>query len=269
MQEHNRAMVLNHPENYDLGFAPLSYSIEPDTYVELLSSTDFMCRVLADSVRTDDGSFAGTYYEYLVYHYQYSAIRSLKRLIKGQTTPAPGTPIAPLDPFYLRGEAAQALVLAQKSVSAEVDKQTKLVTITVKAHDCLVAAMLARNVADELEKFASEYYLRKTRQIYEHLLIQIDHTYAEYQAALARGDQHQAAMLGDAYNSFSRQAIVLQAQMRDYLFFTPLQNASVPLEKTELPHMFLAICITLLSLIAAILFICRRELPLSALLVDP
>ncbi|MBO4578146.1 MAG: hypothetical protein J5688_05495 [Paludibacteraceae bacterium] len=259
-EEVYRTLTLNRPENYDLGLSAIAYSISPDDYVGLVVSTDFICRVLATPVMTADTSFTGTYYEYLETQYRYPWHKALMRLIRGKHSAEVGEALPALDPFYPRGRVAEAIGLAQKSIKCYVDRQTRLTTLTIKAQDPLVAAMVAQAVAETLQQFTSEYYFDKTGRVYEHLQEQIAFVHAEYLEALKSGDTRYAAMLDEAHTSFVRQAIILNAQMRYCQVFSTLSNASVPTEKAGPHHLTIALVATVLVALIALCLICRKEL---------
>lgn len=258
--EVERAMTINHPENFDLGLAPLAYSIVPDDYVEVINSTDFLCKLLLTPVLTKDSSFAGTYYEYLATQYRYPWHKSIKRFLQGKKQPLPGEPLPELDAFYPKGLVAEVIALTRKNIGCEVDHTTKLTTISVVAQDPLVAALVAQATSDNLQQVTSQYYLSKSEEVYEHIQDQLVFLHAEYNEAMEHNDQAYAEMVSQAYTSFRRQAIVFNAQLRYYRVFTTLNNVSVPTEKAGPRHLTLAVIGTFLLTLLAILCICHREL---------
>ena len=258
--DNERSLTLNRPENFDLGLSMLMYSIVPDDYDEVVASSEFLCRVLATPVVTADSSFSGTYYEYLATQYRYPIHKAFVRLLRGKHQAQVGEPLPALDPFYPRGRADEAIGLARKNIDCEIDRLTKLTTITVKAQDPLVAALIAQSAADNLKQFTAEYYLGKTEQAYEHLQEQIAFVHAEYLEAVKAGDNSYATMLDEAYNSFTRQAIMLNVQMRYYQTFTTLGNACVPSEKAGPHHITIALLAMIIIGLLALCIICRREL---------
>lgn len=258
--ENNRTTVLNRPELFDLGLAPLAYSIEAQDYGEIIRSSDFLGHVLNTPVVTADSSFSGTYYAYLVTQYRYSWLQSFIRFLRGARRYDADKPLPTFDPFYPRGVAAEALGLARGSISCSADRRTSLTTITVRAQDKLVAALVAQAVSDHLKEVTSEYFLSKTERVYEHLQEQIALTRADYEFAKSQGDKEYAAMLYDAYRAFERQAIILNAQMRYYQIFTTLYNVSVPTSPAGPRHMLVACFGTIVLTLLALLIICWREL---------
>lgn len=258
--ESNRAFTLNRPENFDLGLTAQVYSIDPDDYAEITGSTEFLCRVLATPVMTKDSSFCGSYYEYLVTHYRYSWLQSCKRLLHGTRQPQPGEPLPALDPFYPKGVAAEAISLAGRSISCDVDRHTQLTTISVNAQDPLVAALVAQSAADNLKRFNTEYLYDKSDRVFQHLQDQMAGIHAEYKEALLMGDEAYAAMLSEAYDSFQRQAIIFSTQLRYMDIFTTLNNVTVPRQPAGPHHLLTALLATVLATLLAMLCICRREL---------
>ena len=255
-----RTLTVNRPENYDLGVSPLSYSIGAKDYPEVVHSTEFICRILNTPVVTEDSTFVGTYYAYLATQYRYPWLKACSRFLHGKSPIPEGAALPKLDPFYPKGIAADAVCLAQNDIRCDVDRHTSLITLSVKAQDPLVAALVAQAVTDNLQQFAADHFLSKTEQLYQSLQEHIVLTYSDYEQAQREGDDARAAMLHDAYRAFQRQAIVLNAQMRYNQMFTTLGNVTVPSEKSG-PHRILTAALgTLIVAFLALLVICRREL---------
>ena len=256
----SRSITLNHPENYDLGLAPLRYSIVPDDYDELVASTAFLCKVLAAKVKTKDNSFEGTYYEYLIKHHRNTWAASCKQWLKGSNIAQAEDELPELDPFQPKQHAAIAISRAKKSISCSINHQTKLVTITVKEQDPMVAALVAQATSDELNRFTTDYYTDKVKQTYQLLQTQIELMRAQYEEAARAGDNGRASMLHDACISFERQAIMQNALAHNYKMFTTLKNVTVPTQKAGPKHLVTAIAVTLVALVLAMLVIYRKEL---------
>ena len=265
--ESYRALTLNRPENYDLGLVAMDYSIVPEDYDEVIQSTAFLCNILSTPVTTADSGFEGTYYEYLITQQRYSWYTRFMHFVHGRKQPVVGEPLPALDPFRPQGLAREAINAARKSIGFSIDHRTKLITLSVKGQDALVTALVTQAVADELNQFASDYFLGKTKHLYLHLQSQIEQTTAEYQLCLQQGDNVRAAMLRDACYAFQRQAIILNAQMQNHRLFTTLNNVTVPGSVAGPRHLAVACIATLLILILVLLCICRHDL--YAILTSP
>ena len=258
--ESYRTFTFNRPENYDLGFAPLSNSIVAQDYPEVVSSTEFICRILNTPVVTVDSGFTGTYYSYLVTQHRNSLPKACLRLLRGKSRPTEGEPLTELNPFYPKGWAAYAIGLAQEDICCDVDRHTKRITLSVDAQDPLVAAIVTQSVADNLKQFTSDYFFEKTERLYEHLQEQMAFVHAEYKEALRYGDNTYSAMLDQAYNAFQRQALVLNAQIREQQMFLTLNNVTVPADKAGPHRVLFALVMTIIVAVFVLLHICRREL---------
>lgn len=258
--DNNRVITLNRPENYDLGITQTVSGISPEDYDQVIGSTAFLCQVLSTPVMTKDTSYTGTYYEYLATQYSYPLHKIIMRAIRGRKQAQVGEPLPDLDPFYLRGYAAEAMALAQKSISCTTSRRTYMTQIDVEAQDPLVAAMVAQSVIEHLEDFAEKAYVGKLEVMYRNLDTQIHRTYMDYEESLQQGDTTRAAMLSDACSSFERQAIVLNAQMQKHKMFSVLMNPSVPMQKAGPHRISIAVILTMLIGAFAILCICWREL---------
>lgn len=258
--EQNRVMTINRPENYDLGIAQLMNSVSAEDYDQIVSSTNFICSILQTPVMTRDSSFSGTYYAYLATQYRYPWHKAVMRFLRGKKRPAVGDPLPAPDPFYLRGITADAYSLANKHIFCGTDRRTLLTTIIVEEQDPLVAAQVAQSVLDNLEKFLTDYHLHRFNSLRTGLENQLRLTHDEQQAALQAGDKERADMLAEACRSFERQTIILRAQTQDVTKLAILHNVSVPTQKAGPHHITIAVIVTLLLTMFAMLWICRKEL---------
>jgi len=258
--EGNRVLTLNRPENYDLGIVQTSTNVSPEHMNQITASTSFLCKVLETPVMTSDSSFTGTFYEYLTTEYRAPIHEIILRWLRGKKHAESVNELPPLDPFYPRGYAAEAVNLARKLIECDVDRRTFLTIIDVKTQDRLVSALIAQSVIDILEKFAAEIPVKKMEVLHNNLQEYIHQTYMSYESALEQGDSAHAAMLLEACASFERQAIVLSGQKQNYKMFSVLKNASVPTEKSGPHHILTALIATILLTLLALLWICRREL---------
>ena len=107
------------------------------------------------------------YYEYLIKHHRNTWAASCKQWLKGTNTANVEGELPELDPFQPKQLAAIAISRAKKSISCSINHQTKLVTITVKEQDPMVAALVAQATADELNRFTTDYYTDKVKQTYQ------------------------------------------------------------------------------------------------------
>ena len=258
--EQNRVMTLNRPENYDLGIAQLMNSVSAEDYCQIVSSTKFLCQVLQTPVMTRDSIFSGTYYAYLATQYRYPWHKAVMRFLRGKKRSLPDEALPEPDPFYLRGVAADAYSLASKHISATTDRRTLLFTISVEAQDPLVAALVAQSVQDNLENILTDYHNQRFDALRKGLDEQLRITEDERQAALEAGDKERAAMLAEACRAFERQAIILRAQVQNVKKLAVLRNVSVPTQKAGPHHITLAVIITALVTLFALIWICRKEL---------
>lgn len=256
----NRVFTMGRSEDYDLNYTLSVNAINPEDYEFILSSTDFLCTILQTPVMTKDSLFVGSYYEYLVNCHRYTWLESLFRLVRGQRRPEPGVSLPAADPFYLRGYAAEAVSLARKALSSETNRRTAAVTLRVREQDPLVAALVARATTEELEAFMTRYHYSKRLALGKAMREKVAETHQAYESAIARGDQAEAALLRDAYQSFQRQAIILEAQAREEKTLYVLHNASVPTEKAGPHHLLMAIAGCFVISFVVLLWICRKEL---------
>lgn len=258
LDEH-RVTTLQRPENFDLGIVNTDISIRSANYPQILQATTYQQAVLMDTVVTADGSFRGTYYEYLATRHRLSLWERIRLHDTHGFMASDLSELNAIDPFYPTHIAALAMMKMRQMVTFNVDRVTNLVTISAVAQDPMVAAMVARNAGIELEAFMHRYQEEKHTEQVEYMHQLVCDTRAKYQSALIE-HADDAPMLHDAYISFMRQAIIVEAQQVPNRTFTVTRNASTPTIKVAPKRFTAAIIVTAFAALLALCIVARTEL---------
>lgn len=187
-----RAMTMHQPEAYDLGILRTENAIDEEAYGTIIHSDAFLQGLLDMNVRTIDGSWEGRYEDYCL------------RESKPQKKEAEHIEDQRIH-WKNRGQEAIKKSLS-KAIKAELDYETRLVTITCTDHDPLVATTIAENVEEQLKKYIEAYQQGKM----EEALAQLSAATAQ---AKAEWEQDRTKEKEAIYTSFARQEVVYKAQM--------------------------------------------------------
>jgi hypothetical protein len=257
-------------------------AIVPTFYPDLMKSTDFIVPLFDVVVSTADGSFKGSYKDYLLKKqdapWWNKLFLSLKQKLSSKPMPTVGE--ERVDPFRLTKGQEMLVMAIEGSISCSIDEKTDVISLTVTAQDALVAAQLANAVKAKLQEFIIEYRTKKTRIEMEHMQKVANDTHQRYIAAqkayAAYADTHQDVELASyrvkeeelendlqaAYNAYST-AKLQETMARGKLLsrtpaFTTLQNATVPLKPTGPKRMiFVVFMLLLVFLIQSVVYVIK------------
>lgn len=262
-----------------------SDALTPTSYPDLMKSTDFIVPLLFSEVKTADGKFTGTYRDYLTkkqkqpwwdvamfYTKEFFSKKKVDNSINSDT----------FDPFRLTRPQSELVDAVTANISCMVDKKTDVITITTKAQDPLVAALLADTVKKHLQEFIIEYRTHKARIELERIQKIAANAYADYQKKqreyAAYSDSHQNVVLAEykvkeedlenelqlAYNTYSaakaQEAIAQSKLLSRTPAFTTLQNATVPIRPAGPKRLMTAIAMALLCIIGMSVYYVSKEL---------
>lgn len=155
------------------------------------------------------------------------------------------------------------------SIGCGVDEKTGIVSISVKAQDPLVAAVMANNVKEELQDFLTRYRTEKIKNELKHATELCDSAYIDYIKAQRDYadyvDKHQVLtrqsykveemrlsgemqMALEIYNALYQQKLFSESELQKRTpAFTTLQNATVPVKPTGPKRMITVLAMTILS----------------------
>ena len=233
-------------------------AIYPTLYPDVIRSTDFMSGLFDVDVRTADGTFAGTYYEYLSKHYRRPFWLNVKIQVKkwiNKLRPKsklsrPTTMGDELNTFWFSTKQSEIITLMRDNITCNVDKRTDVVSISVMAQDPLVAATMADSVRMHLQAFMTEYRTKKASSdmvYYNQLMEEEREAYMQARKAFVNySDSHhdiqqeayrvEANYLEEemnlhysAFTSYQKQYIAAQSKLQENTpIYTTLQSAVVP-----------------------------------------
>lgn len=168
-------------------------AIYPTLYPDLFESTEFLCRILAIQVVSEDGSINTSYYDYMKNHQQKNwltypfkkAVSSIKKLFVKKKSVAVGSPDG-LNPFKLSEDDYNLVEKVKDKIACNHDKKTDVTTICIEDQDPYVAACLADSVCLRLQSFITDYRTGKARMDADFYKMLYDSAYAEYEVVLKK-----------------------------------------------------------------------------------
>jgi uncharacterized protein involved in exopolysaccharide biosynthesis len=179
-------------------------AIYPELYPQIISSTPFLCDIMAMPVESKDGDLKTDMYHYLRFEQKEAwwttCIQAPIRLVKRITTHKVDTimPTSGSDMMLTRPQQMTMKSL-DKKIRVDVDKGNNVITLDVTMQDPLIAAVVARQVSDNLQKYVEDYRTAKARKdltYTETLFIEAQNKYYNAQQSYARyADQHQNMVL--------------------------------------------------------------------------
>lgn len=259
--------------NLGTSTASSSSAIVPEFYPDIIKSTDFMVGLMNAFVESRDGEFSGTYAQYLISRekspWWWVLIAKAKRIFAKKREPFNTSEDYKVDPFALTQAEYDIIKSMSASIGCNVDEKTGVISISVKAQDPLVAAVMANNVKEKLQEFLTKYKTEKIKNELKHATELCDAAYADYikaQEAYARFmDKHQAItrqsykveemrlsgemqMALEIYNALYQQKLYSESELQKRTpAFTSLQNATVPVKPTGPKRMITVLIMTILS----------------------
>lgn len=247
-------------------------AIVPELYPDIVASTDFLVSIMESEVESQDGEFKGTYGEYILKREKYPwwsrAMGKFMSLFK----PAPEPYAAngrKVDPFRLTLGEFNLLKRVSSSIGCQVDEKSGVISLSAKAQDPYVAAMLANALKAKLQYFMTEYRTGKNRNELEHAVAMCDTAYVNYIDAQRRYaeyvDKHQGLskqaykveeerlsgemqLAFSMYNSLCQHKLLAEAELQKSTpVFTALQNATVPVKPAGPKRMITTIAMTIVG----------------------
>lgn len=248
-------------------------AIVPDFYPDIIQSTDFMVGLMDANVESSDGEFNGTYAQYVISREKspwWSVLLSkVKQLFSAKKEPFNTSEDYKVNPFALTRSEYDIIRKMSSSIGCGVDEKTGIVSISVKAQDPLVAAVMANNVKEELQDFLTRYRTEKIKNELKHATELCDSAYIDYIKAQRDYadyvDKHQVLtrqsykveemrlsgemqMALEIYNALYQQKLFSESELQKRTpAFTTLQNATVPVKPTGPKRMITVLAMTILS----------------------
>lgn len=262
-------------------------ALYPELYPQIISSTPFLCELLALEVESKDGELKTTVCDYLKNHQRKpwwgmaisSSIKCVGKLfgVKADSLviPTPNNMLA-LDKAQLK-----VLKAAEELVAVDVDKGNSVITLRVTTQDPKISALLVEAVSQNLQAYIGQYRSAKSRKdlAYTEKLYQeskdkyykAQHEYAQYcdqhmgvvkkqyQIELERLANEQNLAF-DVYNQIAQQLELARAKVAES---TPvcvvIQPAVVPYKASSPQKMMMGLLYMFLAFFGTAAWIIIKE----------
>lgn len=249
-------------------------ALYPELYPQIVSSTPFLCDLMALPVETKDGDLKTSLYKYLVLHQKMPWWNSIVKVpmdwIKGCFGANAVDTVAPVaSNMHLTRKQYLMLEALSKRIAVNVDKGNMVITLNVTMQDPVVAAHVASVVSANLQEYIGTYRSAKARKdlaYAETLYIEAQEKYYAAQQAYAKYvDQHQGVvkmqhqieqdrlsneldLTFNVYNQLAQQVEVARAKVAES---TPvcvvMQPAIVPVKASSPKKMMMGLLFVFLA----------------------
>ncbi|MBR1838261.1 MAG: chain-length determining protein [Bacteroidaceae bacterium] len=269
----------------NVGSSSSSDAIVPMFYPDLIGSTDFLVPLFDVPITTKDGTYKGTYAEYITTQQKAPWWTIEINKLKDRIAPPPVSEsrgaAEPINPFALTFAEDAVMRAIKASITCTVDKKTDVITLTTTAQDPLVAALIADTVRERLQDFIIQYRTSKARHDLAHAQMLCEKSHKDYlakQKAYATFvDANQDLVLETfkakekdledemqlAFNNYSQLLMRVQsaeAKVEERTpVFTVLQNASVPVKHEGPKRVFMVLGSLVAAFILTTIVIISRD----------
>lgn len=212
---------------------------------ELINSYDFMVQLFTVPVQTTDGSFAGTYYEYIMLQHKNPFWSEIIPSFKQQRLPFSKisdeerkqilSQAVITDPTTINSYQQSAIKAIGSAISCKVDKTSEVITITITEQDARVTAMLANAVLQVLQSRLDAYHAGKVNdnaRFYTELIREALSEHTAAQEAYLRFKQEHPGRLSEKEEM---EALLLQENIR--ITFSTYESFRHQQRQVESQHM--------------------------------
>ena len=217
----------------------LTDAMHPDMYPEIIHSSNFFLDLfdMPVTVETKDSLVHTDLYDYMA-HYNKApwwgyvlgapkiALNLVKSLFikKAETEEAEG--YAVVDSLRLTKQQEGVIKSLSKSVNANVNKRTYVLSLKVKTQDPVISAQLANATVENLQKFVTTYRTEKARENVDYFQKIYDETKANYLSAQRALTYYLDTHQGNVTRSSQAYAAQLQneANLRYQMYNQTAQN---------------------------------------------
>lgn len=273
---------------FDIGSMAGEDAIYPVLYPDLISSNEFLAKILSKKIKSDDGLIECSYYEYLVKHQKcafykipYYYLREKIKSLGESDEPTNGN-ATNIDPFRLTKKEFEVITIVSDLISCDIDKKTDVITISVVDQDPYIAACMADSVRIELQEAIIRYRTKKAYNdlvYYESLM---EESLANYQSAAAKygqyADSHNKVVMQgpnlerdmlekemnfqySSYSAINAQVSAARARLQERTpAFTIISGASVPIKPSGPKRVLFIIFMLFLASLSTVVYIYRKQL---------
>lgn len=275
-----------------------SNALYPTMYPDVVGSPDFAVGLFNVQVRTKDGRFEGSYYDYLTENQNGpfwskgmaavgKGIGKLISLMLPKKEEEEGTAKA-ADSRHLTYKQAMMVKTINKKISCDADKKLGLITLHIADQDQLVCGILADSVKAHLEDFITDYQTRKAIIDREYYLNLMDSAKIAYEEASRRyysyAEEHAGLSLErykikkqdlqtemnfqqNVYSSFQKQYLAAEAKVQESKpAFISIQAPAIPAIKAGPSRAKNVLMFTFLALVIASVVLVRKQIDWKALI---
>lgn len=255
-----------------------------ELYPKILSSTDFLVKLMPIEIETIDGKIKCNYYTYLNSKQKKAPWDKLRGAIgdlftEKQTSNYSGK--ESIDFFKLTKTQSNIFDLINTKIKCNVDKKTSVATITVEDQDPLVSAIIAKATCDKLQEFIVDYRTKKARIDYEYYQKLLKETKEEYEKArvsysgysdshkhmtlvsgLSKGESMQNDMQQkfNMYTAVNTQLQAAHAKLQEATpAFTIIQSATLPTRPAGPKRLLLSLEMMILSFFVISVIVLFKE----------
>lgn len=216
-------------------------------YPNIVSSTPFLTQLMNIHVADPKEEIDTTLVGYINGKPGFSIMKFLG-LAKDSINPHENT----IDIFHLTQKQNGIVQYLSKAITAEVDKKTGEITVSVTMGNPVVAATVADSVCSRLQAFITDYRTKKAREDLAYYQKLADEAYAKYKqttnayayyqdhnhglilnSVISEGNrlQNEASIATQVYTQMKQQAELARGKVQeDKPIFAVIQPASVPLK---------------------------------------
>lgn len=219
-------------------------------YPNIVSSTPFLTQLMNIHVADPEEEIDTTLVGYITGKPGFSIMKFIG-LAKDSIDPRENT----IDIFHLTRKQDGIVQYLSKAVTADVDKKTGEITISVTMGNPVIAATVADSVCSRLQAFITDYRTKKAREDLAYYQKLADEAYAKYKqttnayayyqdhnhglilnAVISEGSrlQNEASIATQVYTQMKQQAEMARAKVQEEKpIFATIQPATVPLKATN------------------------------------
>ncbi|MCF0203336.1 MAG: chain-length determining protein [Bacteroidaceae bacterium] len=167
-------------------------AIYPDIYPDVISSPDFLLKLLDVKVRLKDNDSLRTYEHHLTKEQSMPVYEIPKMWVMEMMTSEEekneGKNVGGEDRFKISRLRSELCASMAKNITCLVDKKTSVISLSMEDQDPLVAAIMIDTVQNRLQEYIKDYRTRKSTKdynYYKELYLEAKTKYANCQKAYA------------------------------------------------------------------------------------
>jgi len=265
----------------------------PDIYPDIIATNEFIAGLMKVRIKTIDGAIDTDYYTYLKKHRKVAFYQKpfiwfsslISKISKSEPSKVSSDSINStngFNTFMLNKKDALLFDLVRNDVSCEVDKKNGIITISAKAQDPLVCALIADSARIHLQEFITRYRTNKAKIDYDYYkklateakeeLFIAQKAFSDYcdshmniirQAEQSKRDalENELSIKLTTYNTLYTQMMAAHSKIQEATpAFSLLKSASVPIKASAPKRMIFVIFMLFLTAIGTTIYIFKRDI---------